>query len=257
MFRRQQLEGEGQHIVAVSGGKDSTAMALRLREIHPDREYIWVCTPTGNEPDSMQEHWSYMEDQLGGPIVRIKNPHGGLIELSTRQGILPHTRMRWCTRMLKVEPYLGWLRSNKFNHAISYVGLRADEEAREGIYGETGIAEYRYPLRDWGWGIGDVIAYLFRRGVEIPERTDCELCPFQRLHEWHALWSSNPQGYQAGVSLERHVSEVRGQQLSIRSPSRDTQPNGLAELGEKFSRGYVPSRRREDDKHRKCRVCSL
>lgn len=35
------------HVVALSGGKDSTAMALRLAEVEP-REYTYVCTPTGS-----------------------------------------------------------------------------------------------------------------------------------------------------------------------------------------------------------------
>ena len=48
------------HVVALSGGKDSTALALRLAEIEP-REYIYVCTPTGNEPPEMFAHWKFGE----------------------------------------------------------------------------------------------------------------------------------------------------------------------------------------------------
>lgn len=36
------------HVVALSGGKDSTALALRLAETEP-RDYTYVCTPTGDE----------------------------------------------------------------------------------------------------------------------------------------------------------------------------------------------------------------
>ena len=45
-----------QHIVALSGGKDSTALALRLAELEP-REYVYVCTPTGDELPEMFAHW--------------------------------------------------------------------------------------------------------------------------------------------------------------------------------------------------------
>ena len=38
------------HIVGLSGGKDSTALALRLQEINPDTPYNYVCSPTGDEP---------------------------------------------------------------------------------------------------------------------------------------------------------------------------------------------------------------
>jgi predicted PP-loop superfamily ATPase len=34
------------HVVAISGGKDSTALALRLRELNPDVDYTYVCKQT-------------------------------------------------------------------------------------------------------------------------------------------------------------------------------------------------------------------
>ena len=41
-----------EHIVALSGGKDSTALALHLRTIEPDTDFTYACTPTGDElPD--------------------------------------------------------------------------------------------------------------------------------------------------------------------------------------------------------------
>lgn len=53
------------HVVALSGGKDSTAMALRLRELNPDVDYVYVCTPTGNELPEMWEHWRKLGQLLG------------------------------------------------------------------------------------------------------------------------------------------------------------------------------------------------
>ena len=43
------------HVVALSGGKDSTAMALRLAEVEP-QEYRYICTPTGRELPAMEAH---------------------------------------------------------------------------------------------------------------------------------------------------------------------------------------------------------
>lgn len=45
------------HIVGISGGKDSVALALRLQEVEP-REYDYLITPTGNELPEMFEHWA-------------------------------------------------------------------------------------------------------------------------------------------------------------------------------------------------------
>ena len=36
------------HVVGLSGGKDSTALALRLAETSP-QDYVYLCTPTGDE----------------------------------------------------------------------------------------------------------------------------------------------------------------------------------------------------------------
>ena len=42
------------HIIGLSGGKDSTCLALLLKE-HEPRPYNYVCTPTGNELPDMLE----------------------------------------------------------------------------------------------------------------------------------------------------------------------------------------------------------
>lgn len=53
-------------------------------------------------------------------------------------------------------------------------GIRADEEEREGgDYSKIDGIEMRFPLREWGWGIREVLNYLEQKGVVIPERTDC------------------------------------------------------------------------------------
>lgn len=94
-------------VVALSGGKDSTAMALRLAEVEPD-DYTYVCTPTGNEPDEMFAHWRLLGEMLGKRIIPIVH-RSGLSGLIKEQNALPNWRQRWCTRMLKIEPYAEWL----------------------------------------------------------------------------------------------------------------------------------------------------
>ena len=103
------------HAVALSGGKDSTALALRLHELNPGTPYAYVCTPTGDELPEMEAHWRRLEELLGTPLTRIAHPLGlnGLIE---RMGALPNWRQRWCTRILKIAPYAAWLAATE--HAI-------------------------------------------------------------------------------------------------------------------------------------------
>jgi len=62
------------HIVALSGGKDSCAVAFKLKELHPEYDPYYVCTPTGSELPEMKEHWAKLECMLGKPCT-FRNEH--------------------------------------------------------------------------------------------------------------------------------------------------------------------------------------
>ena len=249
------------HVVALSGGKDSTAMALRLAETEP-REYQFICTPTGNELPDMVDHWRKIGDLLGSPVLPVTSGislHG----LVQKWKALPNNRARWCTRVLKLEPYYRWL--DGIAPVISYVGLRADEEGRAGMeFPEGGGIKVRFPMREWGWGERDVWDYLDRREIIIPARTDCALCYHQTLGEWWLLWHDYPDIYTAGEADENFVSKMRGRDHTFRNNSRDTWPAGLRALRAKFEAGHVPPGTIQSDDlflggRRKtiCRVCTL
>jgi len=249
------------HIVALSGGKDSSAMALRLAEVEP-REYIYVCTPTGNEHDDMIEHWKSLSDRLGQPILPLTAGRSLQGEIR-RQQMLPNHRARWCTRMLKIEPYQQFLA--KYAHegpVVSYVGLRADEPERPGgIYDHLPNVTMRFPMREWGWGIRAVTDYLRERNVTIPKRTDCLGCFWQRLGQWWELWKDAPEEYEKMAALERYVTEQRGRVHTFRSEQRDSWPASLHELRARFEAGARPKAAGQGElfggpEHR-CRVCSL
>lgn len=236
------------HVVALSGGKDSTAMALRLAEIEP-RNYVYVCTPTGDEPPEMFAHWRKISGLLGKPLTPvIGGTLNGLIE---KQKALPNWRQRWCTRILKIEPYAAWLMKQP-KPCVSYVGLRADEPEREGgDYLDIPGVEMDFPMRRWGWGLSDVLRYLKDRGVAIPKRTDCRLCFFQRLIEWFELWRDHPEAWADGERLEALTSHT------FRSPGRDTWPASMVGLRARFEAGDVPRDTRDPVAGMKCRVCTL
>jgi len=241
------------HVVALSGGKDSTALALRLAETRPDVDFVYLCTPTGDELPSMSGHWDVLECMLGRPLTRITNQT--LDAWIDHFKALPNWRQRWCTRLLKIEPCLAWIR-NQGGPVTLYVGLRADEEERKGIYSDD--VETAFPLREWGWGVKEVQSYLRERGVKIPKRTDCARCPYQRLPQWWDLWNEHPDIYDHAAQQEQTYGHT------FRSPARDSWPADLKGLAEQFSRGRVPSGIDlnlslfdDDEEDVACRVCSL
>jgi 3'-phosphoadenosine 5'-phosphosulfate sulfotransferase (PAPS reductase)/FAD synthetase len=252
------------HIVALSGGKDSTAMALRLAEAEP-RDYIYAITPTGNELPEMYAHWRWLAERLGAPLTPLV-AGGKLYATNTLQSLireqraLPNHAQRWCTRKLKLEPYYAWLATQA--PCVSYVGLRADELSRPGmIFPDADGIQMDFPMQRWGWSIDDVRTYLARAGVTIPERTDCAMCFWQKLGEWYELWLNHPDQYAEAEELEAFVSEARGKAYTFRSPQRDSWPASLADLRKRFEGGAVPQRSLNImDAARQsgsCRVCTL
>jgi 3'-phosphoadenosine 5'-phosphosulfate sulfotransferase (PAPS reductase)/FAD synthetase len=237
------------HVVALSGGKDSTAMALRLAEVEP-RDYVYVCTPTGNEPAAMFDHWKHLSALLGTPLTPVIG--GTLDSIIAEQEAIPNFRMRFCTRMLKIAPFAAWLTQHE--PCTAYVGLRADEDERAGgDYLDVPNVTMRYPMREWGWKIGHVLSYLESRDVQIPARTDCQLCFFQRLTEWHTLWREHPEAWAHGEALEAQIG------ATFRSPGRDSWPAALVDLRAEFEKGNAPKGANQPDlfAEMKCRVCRI
>lgn len=231
------------HVVGLSGGKDSTAMALRLAEMEP-RDYTYICNETGDEMPEMLAHWAKLESMLGKAIVKVRSERDLNDEIE-KQGMLPSVFARWCTRILKIEPTIKFMESLP-DGSVLYVGLRADEEPRRGIYGEDMLIDF--PMRRWGWDESAVWSYLDSRQVCIPARTDCARCPYQRLGEWRDLYTNHRTIYMHAVQQEKKHG------ATFRSPGRDTWPADLESLAKEFDSGR---KLREYKRSTTCRVCTL
>lgn len=242
------------HIVGLSGGKDSTAMALRLVEVEP-RPYTFVCTPTGDELPDMLAHWNRLETLLGEPLVKLTN--GTLASQIDANRMLPNCHARWCTRLLKLKPFGAFMAASA--PCVAYVGLRADEDEREGTRpgGDSAPigteARQDFPFQRWGWGIDEVLGYLRLKGITVPDRTDCARCPYQRLGEWYRLWERHPDVYASAEADEARFGHT------YRSPTRDTWPAKLIEMRAMFEAGKKPtiSLNMMERRSNMCRACSL
>lgn len=217
--------------IGLSGGKDSTVLAFMLKEREPNTDWTYICTPTGDESPEMIDHWLRLEEALGKPLVRIINPAAPTLDdLIEIQGMLPNFRARFCTRILKIEPTIAWCVANA--PVLMHVGLRADEEEREGIYGD--LVTSRFPFREWGIGIDGVYGYLEyvgrQYGITVPMRTDCLKCYHQRIEEWWNFWRDYPGRFWKAALQEGECGHT------FRSPGRDTWPVSLDGLATEFQR---------------------
>ena len=225
-------------------------MALRLAELNPDVDYEYVITPTGDELPDMFAHWAKLERLLGKPMTRLNTMT--LEQCIEKEGMIPNFRARFCTRILKIEPFIDHMLTLD-EGSVMYVGLRADEGGRLGLVPPGAEFEVSYPMREWDWSIEDVKRYLDCHGIEVPRRTDCGACFYQRLHEWKFLLDNFPDRYEQYVQIEKRMG------YTFRSDGRDTWPASLDELRKEFQSGRKlrksPTRKKDDTQI--CRFCSM
>lgn len=215
-------------------------MALRLVESEP-RPYQFVITPTGRELPAMKAHWARLETLLGAKLIIPPGP--SLLDKIKEHQALPNWRMRWCTREVKIEPFIAYVAAQA--PAVAYVGIRADEVLGDDPRGGTdwrGIAGVSQDLAlvRWGWGLVQVREYLAEHAIAIPTRTDCDLCFFQRLIEWYEFWRDHRDAWMEGEALEAWTGHT------LRSAERDSWPASMRGLRERFEAGDVPRDTRND-----------
>jgi hypothetical protein len=197
------------------------------------------------------EHWTRLEALLGQPLLKIPAPT--LVQLILKYCALPNWRMRFCTRQVKIEPFMEYVKTQA--PAITCIGIRADEvigdSAREGTdwSGVEGVTQ-DFPLVRWGWGINRVKSYLAERGVVIPIRTDCDFCFFQRLIEWFEFWRDWPEQWKEGEALEKFTGHT------FRSDQRDSWPASMEGLRLCFESGRVPKETRGRERSTMCSWCA-
>ncbi len=196
------------HICLISGGKDSSALAVYLRETRPELEIEYVFCDTHKELPEIYEYLDVLEGYLQKPIERLSTDLGdrGFDHwLKMYRGYLPSPSVRWCTRQLKIKPFEKFVGDDP---VVLYVGIRADEP-REGYISTKPNIRPCYPFKEDGIGKEDVLRILEDAAVGLPDyyewrsRSGCYFCFFQRRAEWVRLKERHPALYERAKRYER------------------------------------------------------
>jgi hypothetical protein len=194
------------HICGISGGKDSSALAVYLRERIPEMEYFFC--DTGAELPETYDYLDRLEVALAKPIARL-NPKKGFDHwFEIFRGALPSPQMRWCTKKMKIEPLEEWIGDSP---AISYVAIRSDEANRKGYVSTKPNITTLFPFIEDGIDKDGVMRILDEAGVGLPTyyewrtRSGCYFCFYQRKAEWVGLAERHPDLWEKAVAIEQKV----------------------------------------------------
>jgi 3'-phosphoadenosine 5'-phosphosulfate sulfotransferase (PAPS reductase)/FAD synthetase len=194
------------HVLGLSGGKDSSALAIYMRDRVPDMEYFFC--DTGAELPETYEYLNRLEAALGKPIVRLNASRDFDHWLEVYQGTLPSPQMRWCTKNLKIKPLEEWVGDDE---VISYVAIRADENRLGYVSTKPNITAV-FPFREDGIDRAGVDRILDEAGIGLPAyyewrtRSGCYFCFFQRKHEWVGLRDRHPDLFEKAIAYEEKVN---------------------------------------------------
>lgn len=203
------------HVLGLSGGRDSAALAVYMRQNHPELDIDYFFTDTGKELPEVYEFLVKLEGFLGKPIERLNPDRDFDFWLKQYNNFLPSPQSRWCTRQLKLRPFEQWIRPILDNgtNVYSYVAIRADEEYREGYTSKWENLVVKLPLKEDGIDKAGVLEILEGAGLGLPEyyewrtRSGCTFCFFQQKIEWVRLKDRHPEYFEEAKRYEKNAIE--------------------------------------------------
>jgi phosphoadenosine phosphosulfate reductase family protein len=227
------MSGRERHVLGLSGGRDSAALAVYMRQHYPALDIDYFFTDTGKELDEVYEFLGRLEGFLGKPIKRLNPDRDFDFWLGQYNNFLPSPRTRWCTRQLKIRPFEQWIRPmlDAGDAVYSYVAIRADEDYREGYSSKQDKLIVRLPFREARIDKAGVMEILERSGLGLPKyyawrsRSGCTFCFFQQKIEWVRLMEQHPDAFEEAKRYEKTA-------VASGSPFTWSQGESLAELAQ-------------------------
>jgi hypothetical protein len=214
------------HVVPISGGKDSAALAVYMRTAYRQIPVEYIFCDSECELPETYAYLRRLETVLGKPIAKVSiydvygighKPGRNAFDYVLRErygDFLPSPMARWCTRELKIRPFEKFIGAGQ---VFSYIGIRTDENRQGYVQGKKppllstkpNIIPV-YPFIDDGKTIEDITNILDGAGLGLPEyykwrsRSGCYFCFYQQIGEWQGLKERHPDLFARAKAYEKN-----------------------------------------------------
>ena len=156
------------HIIVISGGKDSAALAIYMKQNYPKLAIEYYNSDTGCELEETERLIERLDAYLGKEIKRLRaaetssEPTPFHHFLKVMGGFLPSPQARWCTKKMKLAEFERYVGDDL---AISYVGIRGDED-RDGYISTKSNIQAIFPFRRNIWSVDVISKFLSNDNLE-------------------------------------------------------------------------------------------
>lgn len=203
-------------VLSFGAGVNSTALAILL--VNEGWRGHIVLSETGTEWPDTYCFMTMFEDTWLKPrglsITRLGAEWRGkpfsmsLIERCEQKHAIPLATLRWCTAEYKSKPIERWCKAQNLDNQIdAMIGIAADESHRA-------MSRTR-PLVDRGIDRDRCIKIIRAEGLDVPRKSGCYICPFQRVSQWKELWERHPELYARAERLENVPRKKPGRTPNI------------------------------------------
>ena len=209
------------HVLGLSGGKDSSALAMYMNDNFPNINIEYFFTDTGKELKETYAYLDKLESRLSKPIARlndsrkderVKNKFDKLLE--RYNNFLPSAQARWCTVTLKLKPFEQWIKPtlDAGGSVTTYIAIRADED-RLAYKPTNPLVKTKFPFIENNIDRKGVEDILINSGIGKPDyykwrsRSGCTFCFFQKKIEWVRLSEKHPNAFKEAQYYEKQAIE--------------------------------------------------